>query len=160
MEKWKHILLLYEQLFSQGFAKEIAARYNRDPYNMLEKIGDFLFSFFTNRSRWRSMINRMKKWTSFKPMSTIAISITSCPCGDRATWILGCEERVWDQPWGAWPGAGNCYDGDGRVTQIVGLPQNLNRPKKISAWSVTLLCIGTGLALRKKTGFALSLVKN
>ena len=33
---------LYKQLFSQGFAKEIAARYNRDPYNMLEKIGDFL----------------------------------------------------------------------------------------------------------------------
>ena len=28
------MLILY-----QGFAKEIAARYNRDPYNMLEKIG-------------------------------------------------------------------------------------------------------------------------
>ena len=31
-------------------------------------------------------------------------SLTSCPCDYRATWILGCEERVRDQPGGAGPG--------------------------------------------------------
>ena len=38
--------MLYKQMFSQGFAKEIAARYNRDPYNMLEKIGHSLLFIF------------------------------------------------------------------------------------------------------------------
>ena len=36
------MLILY-----QGFAKEIAARYNRDPYNMLEKIGKSNFKKFS-----------------------------------------------------------------------------------------------------------------
>ena len=31
-------------------------------------------------------------------------SLTSCPCDYRATWILGCEERVRDQSGGAGPG--------------------------------------------------------
>ena len=37
----------HKKLFPQGFAKEIAARYNRDPYNMLEKIGHSLLFIFT-----------------------------------------------------------------------------------------------------------------
>ena len=37
-------------------------------------------------------------------------SLTSCPCDYRATWILGCEERLRDQSGGAGPGGGNSGD--------------------------------------------------
>ena len=37
------ITWIRQRTLLQGFAKEIAARYNRDPYNMLEKIGKSTF---------------------------------------------------------------------------------------------------------------------
>ena len=61
------------------------------------------------------MIVAVKKENDFQTnMSIIEISLKlAVPCDYRATWILGCEERVRDQSGGAGPGGGNYGDVDG-----------------------------------------------